>query len=88
VEAGAAAEALAWERQAPVGLAVVEVPAHGIVRRVPLDGRRRAEYRRTLRTVRRLEGVPPRLTDRSKCGACEYRETCGVTTRTLGSLLG
>lgn len=88
VKAVAAAKALAWERQAPVELAVVEFPAYGILRRVPLDGRRRAEYRRTLRTVRTLEGVPPRLTDRSKCGACEYRETCGVTTRTLGSLLG
>lgn len=88
VRAVAAAKALAWERQAPVEHAYVEFPAHGVIRRVPLDGRRRAEYRRTLRTVRTLSGVPPRLRDTSKCAACEYRETCGVETRTLGSLLG
>lgn len=88
VRAVAAAKALAWERQAPVERAYVEYPAHGVVRRVPLDGRRRAEYRRALRTVRSLSGVPPRLTNRSKCAACEYRETCGVETRTLRSLLG
>jgi CRISPR-associated exonuclease Cas4 len=88
VRAVAAAKALAWERQAPVEHAFIEYPAHGIIRRVPLDGRRRAEYRRTLRTVRTLSGVPPRLRDTSKCAACEYRETCGVETRTLRSLLG
>ncbi len=88
IKAVAAAKALAWERQEPVEHAYVEYPAHGVVRRVPLDGRRRAEYRRVLRTVRRLEGVPPRIRDRSKCAACEYRETCGVRTRTLRSLLG
>ena len=88
VRAVAAAKALAWERQAPVEHAYVEFPAHGVVRRVPLDGRRRAEYRRALRTVRTLSGVPPRLTDRAKCSACEYRTSCGVETRTLGSLLG
>ena len=88
IKAVAAAKALAWERREPVEHAYVEYPAHGVVRRVPLDGRRRAEYRRTLRAVRRLEGVPPRIRDRSKCAACEYRETCGVRTRTLRSLLG
>lgn len=88
VRAVAAAKALAWERQAPVEHAYVEYPAYGIVRRVPLDGRRRAEYRRTLRTVRAMDGPPPRLANRSKCGVCEYREACGVETKTLRSLLG
>lgn len=88
VRAVAAAKALAWERQGPVRHAYVEYPAHGVVRRVPLDGRRRAEYRRALRTVRTMDGVPPRLRNRSKCGACAYRETCGVRTWTLRSLLG
>lgn len=88
VRAVAAAKALAWERQAPVEHAYVEYPAHGVVRRVPLDGRRRAEYRRTLRSIRTMSGVPPRIRDRSKCAACEYRKTCGVETRTLRSLLG
>ncbi|MDZ7702263.1 MAG: hypothetical protein U5J98_09510 [Halobacteriales archaeon] len=87
VRAVAAAKALAWERRAPVEHAYVEYPAHGTIRRVPLDGRRRAEYRRALRTARTIEGVPPRLADRSKCAACEYRGSCGVETRTLGSLL-
>ncbi len=88
VRAVAAAKALAWERQAAVDRAYVEYPAHGVVRRVPLDGRRRAEYRRTLRTVRSMDGPPPRLANRSKCAACDYRESCGVETRTLRSLLG
>ncbi|MFB6352714.1 MAG: hypothetical protein ABEJ92_01385 [Halobacteriales archaeon] len=88
VRAVAAAKALAWERQAPVEHAYVEYPAHGVVRRVPLNGRRRAEYRRTLRAVRGMDGPPPRLRNRAKCRSCDYRERCGVRTRTLGSLLG
>lgn len=88
VRAVAAAKALAWERQAPVSRAYLEYPAHGVVRRVPLDGRRRAEYRRALRTLRSMAGPPPRLRNSSKCDTCEYRASCGVTTRTLGSLLG
>lgn len=88
VRAVAAAKALAWERQEPVDRAYVEYPAHGVVRPVPLDGRRRAEYRRTLRSVRAMDGPPPRLANRSKCAACDYRESCGVETRTLRSLLG
>ena len=88
VHAVAAAKALAWERETPVDHAFVEYPAYGIVRRIELTTRRKAAYRRTLRTVRELDGPPPRTDDRSKCDACEYAPTCGVRTRTLRSLLG
>ncbi len=88
VAAVAAAKALAYERERSVESAVVEYPAHAVVRTVELTTRRKAAYRRTLRTVRALDGPPPRVDDRSKCEACDYREQCGVPTRTLASLLG
>lgn len=88
VRAVATAKALAWERREGVERAYVEYPAHGVVRRIPIDGRRRAEYRRVLRSVRTMDGPPPRLRNTAKCSACSYRETCGVRTRTLRSLLG
>ncbi|MFB6218805.1 MAG: hypothetical protein ABEH77_06450, partial [Halobacteriaceae archaeon] len=53
VRATAAALALAY-RGAEPGRALVEYPAHAAVREVPLTGRRRARYRRTLRTVRAI----------------------------------
>lgn len=88
VRAVALAKALSWEREQPIPSALVEYPAFGAVRRVRLTTRNKARYRRTLRTVRSLDGPPPRLRDRGKCDACEYREDCGVETRSLGSLLG
>ncbi|WP_254766240.1 CRISPR-associated protein Cas4 [Salinilacihabitans rarus] len=88
VVAVAAAKALAWERETPVEGAWVEYPAYGAIRRVDLTTRRKARYRRALRTVRELDGPPPRTTNRSKCEACEYATECGVRTRTLRSLLG
>ncbi len=88
VAAVAAAKALSYERERSVETAVVEYPAHGLVRTVPMTTRRKAAYRRTLRTVRSLDGPPPRVDDRSKCESCDYREECGVPTRTLASLLG
>jgi CRISPR-associated exonuclease Cas4 len=88
VHAVAAAKALAWERERAVETALVEYPAYGAVRTVRLTTRNRAAYRRTLRSVRSLDGVPPRISDRAKCGPCEYSDTCGVRTRTLSSLLG
>ncbi|MFB6304546.1 MAG: hypothetical protein ABEH47_05225 [Haloferacaceae archaeon] len=87
VRAVATAKALAWERERPVDRALVEYPAHGVVRTVRLTTRAKAAYRRTLRTVRRTDGVPPRIDDRSKCAACAYREECGVRTRSLRSML-
>jgi CRISPR-associated exonuclease Cas4 len=86
VRAVAAAKALAWERQRPVERAYVEYPAHGVVRRVRLTTRRKAAYRRALRTVEAMDGPPPRQSG-PKCDACEYRSECGVRTRSLRSLL-
>jgi len=88
VAAVAAAKALAYERERRVETAVVEYPAHAVVRTVRLGTRRKAAYRRALRTVRAMDGPPPRVDDRSKCEACDYRQECGVPTRTLSSLLG
>jgi CRISPR-associated exonuclease Cas4 len=87
VRATAAAKALAWERQRPVDRAIVEYPAQGVIRPVRLTTRRKAAYRRALRTARSLDGPPPRLRDDSRCDACEYREECGVRTRSLRSRL-
>jgi CRISPR-associated exonuclease Cas4 len=88
VRAVAAAKALAWERERAVPSALVEYPAHGVVRRVDLTTRNRAAYRRTVRTLRGIDGPPARIDDEAKCGACDYRERCGVRTRSLRSLLG
>ena len=87
VRATAAAKALAWERQRPVDRAVVEYPAHGVIRPLRLTTRRKAAYRRALRTARSVDGPPPRLRDDPRCDACEYREECGVRTRSLRSRL-
>ncbi|KZN25195.1 hypothetical protein A4G99_01345 [Haladaptatus sp. R4] len=84
----AAAKALSWEYERMIERAFVEYPAHGIVRKIALSTRRKAAYRRVLRTARAIDGPPPRLTNTSKCDACEYRTECGVKTRTLRSLLG
>lgn len=83
----AAAKALSWEREKPVERGFVEYPAHGIIREVRLTTRRKALYRRTLRTARSLDGPPPRLHDDSRCSACEYRAECGTKTRSLRSRL-
>lgn len=88
VHAIAAAKALAWERTREVDHAYVEYPAYGVIRRIESTTRRKAAYRRTLRTVRELDGPPPRTNDRSKCESCRYASKCGVRTRTLRSLLG
>ncbi|WIV66415.1 CRISPR-associated protein Cas4 [Natrialbaceae archaeon AArc-T1-2] len=88
VQAVAAAKALAWEHETAVETAVLEYPAYGVIRRIELTTRRKALYRRTLRTVRALDGPPARVRNRSKCESCAYASDCGVTTRTLRSLLG
>lgn len=87
VRATAAAKALAWERETPVETAYVEYPTYGVIRRLELTTRRKAAYRRALRTVESLDGPPPRNAG-PKCNACEYQATCGVKTRSLRSLLG
>ncbi|WP_101295245.1 CRISPR-associated protein Cas4 [Halegenticoccus soli] len=88
VRAVAAAKVLSWEREREIPRALVEYPASAVVREVRLTTRRKAAYREALRTVRSLDGPPPRLRNSGKCGPCEYRETCGVRTRSLKSLLG
>jgi CRISPR-associated exonuclease Cas4 len=88
VHAVAAAKALAFERETPVERAFVEYPTYGIIREVVLTSRRTAAYRTAVRTLEAIDGPPPRLDDRSKCETCEYREECGVKTRSLRSLLG
>ncbi|WP_418282926.1 hypothetical protein [Halorubrum sp. DTA98] len=86
VRAVAAAKALAWECEREIPRAIVEYPSVGVVRGVRLTVRKKATYRRTLRTVRGIDGPPPRVDD-DRCGSCEYREECGVRTRSLRSLL-
>lgn len=88
VHAVAAAKALSWEHQQRVDRAWLEYPAYGVIRTVDLTTRRKARYRRALRTVRELDGPPARTSNRSKCDACEFATQCGVRTRTLRSLLG
>lgn len=88
VRAVAAMKALAWREERQVERAFVEYPAHGTIREVRPTTRRRAGYRTALRAVRALDGPPPRLDNRSKCEACEFATECGVTTRSLRSLLG
>jgi len=88
VRAVAAAKALAWEREREIPRAIVEYPAHAVVRPVRLGVRRIAAYRRALRTTRGIDGPPPRLRDSSRCEPCAYREECGVETKSLRSRLG
>jgi CRISPR-associated exonuclease Cas4 len=88
VRAVAAAKALAYERERPVERALYEFPAYGIVREVPLTTRRKAFYRRTVRTLSALDGPPPRVEDDAKCEPCDYRAECGVRTRSVRSMLG
>lgn len=88
VHAVATAKALAWEHETPIDGVWLEYPAYGVIRRVEMTTRRKARYRRALRTVRELDGPPARIRNDAKCSACEYASECGVRTRTLRSLLG
>ena len=88
VRAVAAAKALAWERQRPVERAFAEYPAYGAIREVRLTTRRKAAYRRSVRTIESMDGPPARVENDEKCRACGYRSTCGTRARSLRSLLG
>ncbi|WP_299267178.1 CRISPR-associated protein Cas4 [Halorientalis sp.] len=83
----AAAKALSWERETAVERAYAEYPAYGVVRTVPLTTRRKAAYRRAVRTADAVDGPPSRVDNNAKCSPCEFREQCGVRTRSLRSLL-
>ncbi len=87
VRAVGAAKALAWERETSVERAFVEYPRYGQVRTVEPTVRRSSRYRRTLRSVRAMDGPPPRLGNDAKCRSCRFAEDCGVRTRSLRSLL-
>jgi CRISPR-associated exonuclease Cas4 len=84
----AVAKALAWEAQTEIERVFAEYPAYGVVRAVPVDTRRAAEYREALRIADAIDGPPPRTDNRAKCEACEFSGECGVRTRSLRSLLG
>ncbi|WP_336001034.1 CRISPR-associated protein Cas4 [Halorientalis halophila] len=83
----AAAKALSWERETPVERAFAEYPAYGVVREVLLTTRRKAAYRSAVRTADAVDGPPARIENDAKCGPCEFRNQCGVRTRSLRSLL-
>jgi len=83
----AAAKALAWERETTVETAFAEYPAYGVVREVPLTTRRTATYRSAVRTADAIDGPPSRTANGEKCSPCDYRDRCGVTTRSLKSML-
>jgi CRISPR-associated exonuclease Cas4 len=83
----AAARALAADREADVERVYAEYPAHGLVRAVDLDRRRRGAYREALRTARTVDGPPARTDSRTKCQPCEFADRCGVRTRSLLSRL-
>ncbi|MBX0286677.1 hypothetical protein EGH22_10085 [Halomicroarcula sp. F28] len=83
----AAAKALSWERERPVERTFAEYPAYGVVRTVDVTARRSGQYRRALRTAESIDGPPARATNDAKCEPCDYREQCGVRTRSLRSLL-
>ncbi|PSP86082.1 hypothetical protein BRC96_00680 [Halobacteriales archaeon QS_6_64_34] len=83
----AAAKALSWERERPVERAVAEYPAYGVVREIEMTARRSGQYRRALRVAESIDGPPARTDNDAKCEPCDYREQCGVRTRSLRSLL-
>ncbi|WP_276252051.1 CRISPR-associated protein Cas4 [Haloarcula rara] len=83
----AAAKALSWERERPVERAFAEYPTYGVVRSVGVTARRAGQYRRALRVAESIDGPPARTANDAKCGPCDYREQCGVRTRSLRSLL-
>jgi CRISPR-associated exonuclease Cas4 len=88
VKAVAAMHALSWQEGRRIRRALVEYPAHGVVRDVSLSVRRSGTYRRVLRSVRDMDGPPARLTGSAKCRECRHRTNCGVKTRSLRSLVG
>jgi len=88
VHAVAAALALSHERKRRVERVFVEYPAYGVIRELAVSARRRAQYRAALRTAESIDGPPRRTENREKCSPCEYRDECGVRTRSLRAMLG
>lgn len=84
----AVAKALSWEYQTEVKRVYAEYPAYGVIRKVPVNGRRSAMYREAVSLADDLPDPPARTTNDAKCNPCEYSDQCGVRTRSLRSLLG
>lgn len=84
----AAAMALSWEHNQEVEHVFAEYPAYGVIRKVPVDARRKADYREAVGVANSIDGPPARVTNHSKCGNCEFRGQCGVKTRSARTLLG
>jgi len=84
----AVAKALSWEQETAVERVFAEYPAYGVVREIPVDARRTAEYREAVRIADAIDGPPARTENRAKCDPCEFSGQCGVRTRSLRSLLG
>lgn len=88
VRAVAAAKALSWERGQPIERAFVEYATYGVIREIELTTRWKAMYRSAIDAVESIDGPPARVDNRTKCEPCEFREECGVKTRSRRSLLG
>lgn len=83
----AGAKALSWEEETAVERVYAEYPAYGVIRRIDVDARRTAAYREAVRIADSIDGPPARVSNDAKCAPCEYRDECGVKTRSLRSLL-
>ena len=68
-----------------VSHAVVEYPRVGALRRVDVGRDDERAFERSLETLEDIEeGIPPSRTDnRTKCEACDFREDCGVETKSV-----
>jgi len=68
-----------------VAYVVVEYPRAGALRRVEPGKDDERALENALETLEEIQdGIPPSRTDnRSKCEACDFREECGVETRSI-----
>lgn len=68
-----------------VSCVVVEYPRVGALRRVEVGSDDERTLERAIETLEEIEkGVPPSRTDnRSKCESCDFKEECGVKTKSV-----
>ena len=68
-----------------VSCVVVEYPRVGALRRVEVGPDDERTLERAIETLEEIEkGVPPSRTDnRSKCESCDFKEECGVKTKSV-----
>lgn len=83
VEAAAVRELVSTNHD--VSCVVVEYPRVGALRRVEVERDDERALERALETLEEIEkGVPPSRTDnRSKCESCNFKEECGVKTKSV-----